>query len=270
MSIKTSSGCFNVCYITNFDYLNQTYTSMNSLKINKHHNIKYDVYLFCVQVDDMFLNKIKLLNSHDFNIHPIFIKQNIFTLNDNAGTVFYKLLLHELLTECDIIFHIDSDTIIVDDISEIFDIDINDYYIAGVKDKIHYNGYINAGNILMNLKKMREYNGLYSQYMELNSKNDYDLFEQSIMNDMFKGKIKYIHYKFNFLLNHYGKYYSTKSMAMIYGEIPTYKTIKILHFAGKYKPWKSKTLLSIIYNNYKNNNIDKNMERKILKLLYHG
>ena len=41
MSIKTSSGCFNVCYITNFDYLNQTYTSMNSLKINKVLNIDF-------------------------------------------------------------------------------------------------------------------------------------------------------------------------------------------------------------------------------------
>src|SRR5574344_145191 len=196
---------YNICYITNKKYLFQTYVSMFSLKQNKHRNVNYDVYLLCIEFNDC--EKILELNSDDFCINPIFIKRNIFTRNDNVGVVYYKLLLHELL-DCDTVFHIDADTVVIKDISEIFKIDISEYCVAAVKDKINSMGYFNAGNIYMNLCKIRNYtkfsssDTMYTLYMktekEIEGKNPrIYLWEQDIFNKLFLNDVLYLNYGYN-------------------------------------------------------------------------
>ena len=141
---------FNIVYMTNESYLFQTYVSISSLKMNKHHNISYDVYLLCIEMQD--IGDIKKLNDEDFCIHSIYIERNIYRYDANAGVVYYKMILHELL-DVDTVFHIDSDTVVIDDVSSIFDYNLTDYFCGGVKDKIKGLKYFNAGNVLLNLKK---------------------------------------------------------------------------------------------------------------------
>ena len=142
----------NIVYMTNESYLYQTYVSMYSLKENKHRGVNYDVYLLCIEFSN--IGDIKSLQSNDFNIVPIFIDKNIFKSDNNAGVVYYKLLLHELL-DVDTVFHIDSDTVVVDDISDIFNVNIDNKYCACVRDKINGLMYFNAGNLYLNLKYIR-------------------------------------------------------------------------------------------------------------------
>ncbi len=77
-----------------------------------------------------------------------------------------KLMFQNILEE-DKIFYIDSDAIVLQDISNIWKYNIDDYYVAGVRDfGIMSRGtdytrpiedkYINSGVVLFNLKKMRE------------------------------------------------------------------------------------------------------------------
>ena len=78
---------------------------------------------------------------------------------------FGKLLLSDIVEESKVLY-LDTDAIAVKDISDIWNYDISDYYIAGVKDwgveergnieELGINGkYINAGVVLFNLDKMR-------------------------------------------------------------------------------------------------------------------
>jgi len=264
----------NIVYMTNESYLQQTYTSMFSLKINKHRGICYDVYLLCVEFSN--LKDIEELDSFDFRIKPIFIKQNIFKRSDNEGIVYYKLLLHELL-DVDVVFHIDSDTIVVDDVSDIFNIDISDCFCGAVKDKINGLSYFNAGNILLNLKNIREtiINGketMYVYFERLNrelQENKGFLWEQDVLNKAFKNKVKYINYGYNFLVNTYSQYMFSE-LNRIYGEKIDYKKLKILHYASKPKPWNELTLFGEIWKMYNDNNINKELEQKILRMACRG
>jgi lipopolysaccharide biosynthesis glycosyltransferase len=241
---------------------------MYSLKENKHRDVNYDVYLLCIEFND--IEKINTLNSDDFCIHPIYIKKNIFVRKDNAGIVYYKLLLHELL-DCDSVFHIDADTVVIGDISEIFEIDMKDYFVAGVRDKINGIDYFNAGNILLNLKKIRhaiinEKDTMYSYYVRLESEaNDYRFWEQDIMNDAFKGYVKYINYGYNFLTNNYG-HLKFNEYIRIYGERIKSERIKIIHYASVPKPWIKADLFGKIWEMYANKTVDKKLEKNILRM----
>jgi lipopolysaccharide biosynthesis glycosyltransferase len=243
---------------------------MFSLKQNKRCNVNYSVYLLCIETKD--IDKIMSLNSIDFNIKPIFIKKNIFRTSNNAGVVYYKLLLHNLL-DCDIVFHIDSDTVVIDDVSDIFDIDISDYYCGAVRDKIKGFKYFNAGNVLFNLKKIRESvvkdtDTMYVFFDKINNElkdEKFFLWEQDVLNEAFKDKIKYIHYGYNFLVNTYSQF-RFNELVRLYGERIQSDGLKILHFASHPKPWIKPNLFGQVWKMYADKQIDKQREKLLLKV----
>lgn len=265
----------NIVYMTNESYLKHTYTSMFSLKYNKRRGVFYDVYLLCIEFED--IKEIANLDSFDFRIKPIFIKNNIFRCSDNEGVVYYKLLLHNLI-DVNYLFHIDSDTVVIDDVSDIFDIDITEYYCGAVKDKINGLSYFNAGNVYFNLKKIREsvINDTDTMYVFFEKLNKYlrlerkcFLWEQDVLNVAFKDSVKFIHYGYNFLVNTYSQYRFSE-LCRIYGEHIDYTKLKILHYASNPKPWNQLNLFGEIWKMYNDNNIDKNKEQKILRMACRG
>ena len=71
--------------------------------------------------------------------------------------VLIRAALHRVFTGIDKILSLDVDTIVADDISDLWDIDLDDYYIAAVKEplKSRNRTYINCGVMMMNLAKLR-------------------------------------------------------------------------------------------------------------------
>lgn len=263
----------NIVYMTNESYLYQTYVSMYSLKENKHRGVNYDVYLLCIEFSN--IGDIQSLQSDDFNIIPIFIDKNIFKSDNNAGVVYYKLLLHELL-DVDTVFHIDSDTVVVDDISDIFNVNIDNKYCACVRDKINGLMYFNAGNLYLNLKYIRNQiiDGKYTMYThfhhldkKLNDNKGY-LWEQDILNEAFNKNVEYINYGYNFLANTYSQY-KFSEWVRVYGERLKSENIKIIHFASHPKPWVKLNLFGQIWKMYADKNVNKELENKILRLACH-
>lgn len=93
--------------------------------------------------------------------------------NENAYCTPYTLLrlLADLLPEVpDKLLYLDIDMMAGGDISELYNIDISDYEYAAVKEKygsvLLYPDYINAGMLLLNMKKIKE-TGLLKKAREL-------------------------------------------------------------------------------------------------------
>ena len=93
--------------------------------------------------------------------------------NENAYCTPYTLLrlLADLLPEVpDKLLYLDIDMMAGGDISELYNIDISDYEYAAVKEKygsvLLYPDYINAGMLLLNMKKIKE-TGLLGKAREL-------------------------------------------------------------------------------------------------------
>lgn len=133
----------------------------------------------------------------------------------SIGTLF-RLKLPELLNSAEKIIYIDSDIIVNCDILPLWNINIDNYYMAGVHDACFDNGitppqpvlsgeiplsdYVNAGVLLMNLKKLRQEMDLYKLSVEyLLNNRDARFPDQDAINILCAGKILLIDEKWNTL-----------------------------------------------------------------------
>ncbi len=126
------------------------------------------------------------------------------------GFGYNRLFLTEYIpNNVDRVLYLDSDTIIEGSLDELWKTDVEDWYLAGVDDCLSSNyrdiceigansTYVNAGMLLINLKKWREENVIQKFTKYVTDNNGYFVFnEQSILNSIFSGKIKILPQEYN-------------------------------------------------------------------------
>lgn len=138
-------------------------------------NIK-KIYLL-IETEDIseipYLKLFQKLYNVEFKLVNInnYIRKRINPNSKNDNTFFTKfsfgkLLLPDIISE-DKVLYLDSDTLVIDDLSSIWNFNIDEYYTAGVKDwGIYKRGniselgikdkYINSGVVIFNVKKIKE------------------------------------------------------------------------------------------------------------------
>lgn len=165
-------------------------------------------------------------------IECINVKNQMYfsSLSPNANSrwtymVLMKTVLHRMFPELEKILVLDVDTIVDKDISDLWDIDISNYYLAGASEpnKSKDSIYINTGVMMLNLHKLRDGKG-DKIIKDLNTVW-YEFPEQDCINKLCKGGIMEIPSDYN--ANNYTS--------------PT-KNPKIHHFAAT-KNWQSNPLV---------------------------
>jgi len=125
--------------------------------------------------------------------------------NMSEGTQYTPYTLCRLLCDRveglpDKLLYIDTDIVAFDDISKLYDQDIEGYLLAGVKDyygRVFINpNYINAGVLLFNLKAMNEAN-IFKKCRALLWMKNYKFSDQTVINKTCRGGIKYLPYIYN-------------------------------------------------------------------------
>lgn len=149
------------------------------------------------------------------------------------------------LLQCDKCIYIDSDILVTKDISELWDMNIDDYALCAVPDSSKGRGvvdvdklshdcpfehtddistykYYNAGFLVCNLKRWRE-NSLFEKSMNLINKYKTQItsHDQTILNFIFRGQILTLPKEWNYIP------WWTRNM----------KELSNLHFTSKHKPW---------------------------------
>lgn len=126
------------------------------------------------------------------------------------GFGYNRLFLTEYIPkDVDRVLYLDSDTIVEAPLDELWNTDLDEYYMAGVDDCLSSKYreivglddsgvYCNAGMLLINLKKWRE-DEVTKRFIQMICENNgYFVFnEQSILNSLFSGAIKILPQKFN-------------------------------------------------------------------------
>jgi len=114
-------------------------------------------------------------------------------------TPYSMLRLYADLAELpDKILYLDNDVVCHGDFAELYNIDMTDFDIAGVRDRYGKNfygiNYLNSGVLLMNLKRIRE-NGALEKCRKLNAKVTRMLPDQAVLNRYCEKKV--LNRKFN-------------------------------------------------------------------------
>lgn len=175
------------------------------------------------------------------NLNPLInkkLKKNCPNLNTvYSDFSFARLMLPDIVKE-DKVLYIDSDAIVRKDISNVWNYDISNYYIAGVRDygilsegiieKYNITGkYINSGFVIFNLKKIRK-DKINDKWFNIINKEKLDYPDQDALNIVCQHKELYLPSMYNFSECEWG--YNTL-------KVHNQDLIKVFHFAGPKKFW---------------------------------
>lgn len=256
---------FNIVYSTDRNYLKILSVSIASLlRSNCNYHLIIHIFYFNMNINDFKLIN-DFTNNYNCEIKWYNVEDCITEVLKNGGSsyrgyaTYARIFLDRFIDPgIDKILYIDGDTIIVDSLENLFNIELNEYVAAAVLDKqpkkyknaLGFDGtdnYYNAGVLFISMKNWRKYDigkKLKDNIDSICSNSnmpDQDLINIILRNDILQLPLQYnlydIVYAFNLknfcLLYKNSKYYSTK-------EIQTaIENPSIIHFTDGFvgRPW---------------------------------
>lgn len=208
---KISYVIIPISMALNNDYIYPTIVAITSILENANSYTKYDFYIlhtpnFLIEninklkyFEEKYQRKcsINLFNMTNFKFQNARLSGHIQT---NAA--YYRLVLPNLLPNIDKIIYLDGDTLTFDDLKEMYDIDMENYYYKGFLDinhkfNLNIDNYICSGVLLINLENLRNDDIVNKMYLYM-IKNNQNLYfhDQSIINDVCSEKIGILPAKF--------------------------------------------------------------------------
>ena len=250
-----------IIFITDNNYVLPTAVAINSLIKNKNEQNIYKIFVLYTDLSEENKNKFLEYNQTNVTVELIRPENSEYLLsvkqkreNDYVSpAVLFKFAIPKMFQNYEKVIYIDGDTLINGDLSDLYNTDIKDFYMGVVKDihpimikaqeRLNIETYFNAGVILYNIKKMLE-DGI-DEYLNseevLNKINDYFWFEQDTYNVLLNKKVKFLHPKYNFIVESWRRYGLNKSCKIF--DIPKregkllFKNAIIFHLASELKPW---------------------------------
>ncbi len=254
----------NISFCFDKRFLMQTCVAITSLLVSAKNKCTYSIY--CIISEDLSeedLQTVRLIVnnfSKNSKLHFLYKNNNYDDayIPANKGewskAVYYRLMLPDLLPDIDKIIYLDSDTIILKDLTDLNSVKFNGNLLLGCLDflnndilwKQRFNNYwlpldksrcFNTGMLVMNLKKIRE-KKLSKKWIEL-AKKEIRCVDQDVLNSACLGKIGLVDTVYNRAIID-----KTKIKPIITED--EFKKTVILHYVYP-KPWIEKSLYSDIW-----------------------
>ncbi len=264
--------CRNIYIVFNTDrnYKEYTKVAIASAIINKKERSKYKINVLCVDLSEDERKEFEEFSDKNVTVKTVPLELSSIERIENYEMEHYvsradlfKFFIPELFPKINKILYIDSDTLILSDLSDLYNTNISKYPLAAVK-KPDYFAYLkdtedgktqvkkvysyNCGVILFNAKFFRD-NKITKNL--INSKNNYKirtLQTQANFNMVIKIKqIKLLSPIYNTYARLQNSDFETYEFKKIYkpflDDINSMNELRkkavIVHFAGPNKPWKN-------------------------------
>ncbi len=229
----------NVCLACDNNYAKYAGVVIASVLANANDDDNLNIYILDGGIEEDKKNEILSLKSiKDCRIEFVGIDESMFEDYKKVAThkyisiaTYYRLRLSTLLPDVDRIIYFDCDMVVNSSLAELFNTELGDNIIAGVRDinkrMLKKNpSYINAGLVLFDLKKIRE-QGIEQQFYDYTNKNfeTITVGDQQIINDVLNGRIKIVGDEWNVQSSNFTNRSS-------YTKHP-----KVVHYVARKKPW---------------------------------
>lgn len=229
----------NICVACDDNY--SKYAGVVIASILKNADLDDDLSFYILDGGISATHKEEILSLKSIkNSEIIFVNidQSLFTEYSKIKThsyvtiaTYYRLKLPSLLPNVDRIIYFDCDVVINSSLKELFNTEMGECLIAGVKDinkRMLKNNptYVNAGMLVFDLKNMR-FDGTEDKFLSWTVKNaeSIKVGDQTIINEICKSKIKIVDDKWNVQSSNFTNRSS-------YTNKPS-----VVHFVAKKKPW---------------------------------
>ena len=255
-----------VFFSTDNNYAVPTYIAAYSMLKNCQDD--FVIKIFVLVSEDFSKYNIDLLESltKQFSFMELMIIDDFDSFRDfetnnqriSAATM-YKLLIPNIVEQFhdmrfDKCIFLDSDIVVEGNIADLFNNDLDENYIGGVRDRLlsgegqrelgdklklpSFDNYVNAGVLLFNIKEFRSHIGLSKALEEAGYRKDFPYNDQDALNTVCYGRIKVLPLKFNIntfcLHDRDPEFYAQYGLSNI---IDARKNPVIIHYNTRKKPW---------------------------------
>lgn len=208
----------NIIMASDDEYARIMAASINSIcKCNIRAEL-LKVYIIDAGISDInkkYIKNIKKIYNNleicfiDFERYKDIVEKLVKKTNPPLPLITFARLFIANMIPDDKVLYVDCDTICVGDLEEFWNINLNGKMIAGVQDTVNDeikkqiglkpdDPYINAGVILIDLKKWRDNDCVNKAIDYINRNNGYVMHnDQGVLNALFKDDIKIVNLKYN-------------------------------------------------------------------------
>jgi len=249
-----------IVFSANNNYVPYMSTAMQSIMENANQGRQYIFYILHQEITEKNITLLRDQVSsfvpfaiEFINVAPYISNYNLFISRHITVEAYFRLLIPGLLPQYPKVIYMDGDMVCITDISSLYDINVENYLIAAVRD-IGISWYYNPNHsksmkffhtVLLNSKKPEEYFcsalmifniGLFcktittEKLFELAVSREWQVHDQDVLNIVSEGKTLLIPYYWNFMSTPDAKYLPDH-LKKEYDEAE--KNPKIIH----YKPW---------------------------------
>ncbi len=197
---KVKKGTIPIFFATDDNYLPFLAVTLQSIYDNSSRDYAYKAYVLHSGVSDRYYEKIMAYSKPDFEVEFVdvtaplaAIAKDLHMRDYYTCTTYFRVFIAGMFPQYDKALYLDCDTVVLGDISALFNYDMGDNLIAGapcegVNSFEVYKTYVrelggvspdtffNAGVLLMNLKAFRE-EGFYTQFADLLKKYKFRLIQ---------------------------------------------------------------------------------------------
>lgn len=236
-------------------YLPYLAVTIQSIIESANPDKNYDIIVFTDGIPEERREKLKRVANGYANVSIRFadVSQHLALLTGTqlpqyAKLIYCRVWMAYILKNYDQIICADSDMVVTTDISVFENYNFGDNFVLAAHewcygeygDELGLDDYtktaINAGFMVMNLKKVRE---TYPAIMLISMCNarSWKYMDQDLFNILFKGKIQYLNYDWNYRIDHDLFFVSTQFIQSKFNTDYKILSPKIIHYAGAAKPW---------------------------------
>ena len=228
---------FNIAYAPDDKYINQTIVSMiSTIENNKEHEIEF--IIIYSKLTNESIEKLRTIapltpnpspatGEGNVHIRLLRVDENIFKSLPLSHWVtvqaWFRIKLPDMCADLDKILYLDCDTLILGDLSELFNTNLEGKFLAGVKDvwgvdkyckRLNMTSgiYVNSGMLLLNAEFCRQEN-FFEKIVDFANNNAkiIEFCDQDSINKVADEKKIVLHPKFNFMDTWWrGGYYEHK------------------------------------------------------------
>lgn len=238
-----------IFYACDDAFVKYTIVSLHSMIENASKDFDYKIYILNTNISDEMRKHLSDLQNDNFEIVFVNVAEYLENVNKElpirhyySNTTYYRFFIAEMFPEYDKAIYIDSDTIVLGDISELYGTDIGESYVGACHEQamtqvdvygtycervvgVSRHNFFNAGLMLINAKQFRE-KQILKRFVTLLGEYTFIVTQdEDYLNLICKDHVYWLDQKWNTEL--------TSGIEYNYD----YKNAFILHYIMVNKPW---------------------------------
>ncbi len=236
-----------IFYAADDNFVKYTLVSLTSLKENADRSRNYRIYILLTTVSEHLKAPFDALSEENFKIEFVDVSAYLATCDGElhtrdyySKTTYYRLFIAEMYPEYDKAIYIDSDTVVVGNVADLYDHELGENYVGACHEQamvqidvygtyvekvlgIDRNRYFNAGMLLINCRLFRE-EKLLDRFLDLLHKYTFVVTQdEDYLNVLCENRVLWLHQGWN---------------TEIIGEVRVPREeMKIVHYIMTSKPW---------------------------------